>query len=121
MTRAPSPISKSATADPIPPAPPAKTTSLPFRVSGMRDVLIKRNVSARHDHKKHGQDFAVPEVVFDDSLDERGHDHGNSTVQQESAIIATRRQGAKAAPEVEQNFADQPQKNEQHGYAPLGG
>src|SRR5690348_5308775 len=132
MRRAPSLINKEATAVPKPPVPPASTSSLPFNDSTNRDTLfgshrlrdefpIEREISAGHDHQKHSQHFAIPEVVLKEAGRKSREQHRNAAVQQKTPVAASWRKGAETAREIPTNFEQHPHQNQHRGNAAFGG
>src|SRR5581483_7097012 len=132
IKRAPSARSREAKAVPSPPVPPASTISLPRRESGNRGALsggkffrnefgLEREVAACYHDQKHGQHFAVAEIVLEESCRQSRQKDGDAGMQQESAVIAAGRQGAEPAQEVPADFEEHPHQHEHRGDSTLGG
>src|SRR5579862_7518493 len=125
-TSAPSLRNRPAAADPSPPAPPTSRMRRPssgnffdlHRHRLLRGDRGQCDVAKCDDVEKHGEHFAVPEVVLEESFGEDADDYRDGSVKYEARLrweIAP----PQAEHEIPEHFSDHPEQRKQSRNAPL--
>src|SRR5579871_9416 len=93
--------------------PSLRPDNRPARVpSAQRLIVGQRVVSKRHDYEEDRQHFAVTEIHIGHAFHQKREHHRDASVQKESAVVPARGEGAQPSPEIPQNLADQPEKDQ---------